>query len=124
MPTTTTAQSKIAELQAQIELLKDTATKELREKRVALAQELHVVDAELARLTGKAPEKGTRRKPTGGRSISLEELKGLLAAAPGKTLNVRKEGFNPRTVRLLAKANAGVLKMGGKGPWPEITLVK
>ena len=54
MPTLTSSQSRIADLQAQIELLRDTATKELKEKRVALLQELHLVDAEIARLTGKS----------------------------------------------------------------------
>jgi hypothetical protein len=124
MPTTTTAQSKIQQLQQQIAILKDTATKELREKRVQLAQELHVVDAQIARLTGKPLEEKYRtRRPT-GRILTLQELKDLLAAAPGKMLSLRKEGIEAKAVKALAKANPGVLKMGGKGAWPEITLVK
>jgi hypothetical protein len=124
MPTaTTTVRAKIQELQQQIAVLKDTVTKELRERRVALAQELHVLDAELARLTGRPFEERYRtRRPT-GRIVTLSELKGLLAAAPGRTLNVRKAGIDPKAVRTLAKANPGELRMGGRGPWPEVTLV-
>ena len=123
MPITTSAQFKIKEIQEQIALLKDTATKELREKRVALAQELHVVDAEIARLTGRPFEERYRAKRPSGRIVSLMELKDLLAAAPGKTVSLRKEGIDVKSVKTLAQANPTMLRMGGRGAWPSVSLV-
>src|SRR4051812_37609400 len=90
--------SKIQQLQAEIEELRQRATRELKEKRVELEQQLVEVDAEIRKLTGKslpslAPQR--RREPT-GRSVPLQGLKDLLAAAPDKTLNLRKEGLEVR----------------------------
>ncbi len=127
MPPQTTAQQRIATLQAEIEQLKQTALLDLREKRVAIAQELHEVDAELARLTGKSFEDKAARRRRGapsGRSVSLAELKDLLFAAPEKTLDLRKAGLEVKNVKQLVEGNPGLLKMGGKGAWPSVTLVK
>jgi hypothetical protein len=126
MPLLTTAQSRIADLQAEIEMLKQTALLDLREKRVALAQQLHEVDSELARLTGKTLEKRTRGpgKAPVGRSIALQDLKELLAAAPEKTLNLRNAGLEVRNVKVLVHANPHLLRMGGKGAWPTVMLLK
>ncbi len=57
-----TAQARIHQLQAEVEFLKQTAVLDLRERRVAIAQELHEVEAALRRLTGKPPEKNGRRR--------------------------------------------------------------
>jgi DNA repair exonuclease SbcCD ATPase subunit len=126
MPTVTPAQSKIAELQAEIEELKQRAIRELKEKRVELEQELVEVDAEIRKLTGRSLSDPAPRRREGpaGRSVPLQELKELLAAAPDKTLNLRKAGLEARNVKVLAAANPGLLKIGGKGAWPTVTLLK
>ncbi len=118
---------RIEALKAEIASLEIAALTELKDRRNALAAELSSVDAELARLTGKPAEKKTRsagkNKPT-GKSIPLQELKELLANAPEKTLGVRKEGFDLANIKTLAAANPGLLKLGGKGPWPTVTLLR
>ncbi len=124
MPTLTKAKSKIEELQEQIAILKETVTFELRERRVQLAQELHDVGSELARLTGKAPAPGSRRRQNSGRTVSLQELKELLVRAPEKTISLRKLGIDAKHVKSLAAANGSMLVMGGKGAWPVVTLLK
>src|SRR4051812_38952394 len=123
MPTLTTVH-KIKELQAEIEQLKQTAVLDLRERRVAIEQEIVAVDAEIRKLTGKSFDDRPQRRPgPAGRSVSLQELKELLAAAPDKTLNLRKAGLEVRNVKVLAQANPGLLKMGGIGAWPSVTLL-
>jgi hypothetical protein len=72
---------------------------------------------------------GLSAKPTAlkagpGKSIPLSELKVLLEAAPEKTLNVRKAGLQLRNVKILADANPHLLKLGGKSPWPTVTMLK
>ena len=129
MPTPATAQSRIAELKAQIELLKNTAVLELKERRVQLAQELHVVDCEIRRLTGNQPEPKKRGRKPGvasapPRNLPLQELKELLAPAPEKTLSIRKENLDLQSIKTLAAANPQLLKLGGKGPWPTVTLLQ
>lgn len=127
MPVQTSAQARIQDLQAQIELLKDTAIKELREKRVAIAQELHIVDAEIRRLNGKTldePRSRSHPERSAPKSVTFEELKHLLGSAPNKKLNLRKAGLDVKAVKALAEASAGVLKIGGKGAWPDVTLIK
>lgn len=124
MPEPTSLQ-RIAALQAQIDSLKKNAISELMEKRNALSHELAEIDAELAHLTGKPVQPGKRtRAAIVGRTPSLQELKDLLTAVPGKTLNLRKEGLDAKHVKALALANPQLLRMGGKGAWPEVTLVK
>jgi len=54
----------------------------------------------------------------------LSELKELLAAAPNKTLNIRKEKLELRNIKSLASVNPGLLKLGGKGAWPTVTLLR
>jgi hypothetical protein len=126
MPKMTNSLDRIAVLTAEIESLKQSAISELMEKRNSLTQQLAAVDAELAEITGKTLETKTRRRSNtpSGRSIPLQELKELLAAAPDKTLNVRKEGLEARNIKVLTKANPHLLKMGGKGAWPTVTLLK
>jgi hypothetical protein len=59
-----------------------------------------------------------------GKSIPLSDLKVLLEAAPGKTLNVRKQGLQLANLKTLTNANPHLLKLGGKGAWPTITMLK
>ncbi len=97
------------------------------ERRNNLSRELATVDAELAKLTG-APVEGKKTRSTAptspGKNVPLQELKALLAEAPDKTLNVRKEGLELRNIKVLAEANPTLLKLGGKGAWPTVTLLK
>lgn len=51
-------------------------------------------------------------------------LSRFLTAAPNNTLNIRKANLELRTIKNLAKANPGLLKLGGKGAWPTVTLLK
>ncbi len=80
-------------------------------------------------MTGERPA-GRKRGPRPGkisppaRSIPLQELKELLAKAPDKTLNVRREGLELQNIKTLAAVNPSLLKMGGVGPWPTVTLLK
>jgi hypothetical protein len=122
---TTTSLDRIAALSAEIETLKQAAVSELMEKRNSLTQQLAAVDAELGSLTGKSAEsKPRRRSGPSGRSVPLQELKEMLTQAPEKTLNIRKSGLEARNIKVLAGANPGLLKMGGKGAWPTVTLLK
>lgn len=100
----------------------------MMENRNALSHELATVDAELARLTGKSVE--TRKKTRSAtpksslKSLPLQDLKELLGKAPEKPLSIRKEGFDLRNIKTLAKANPSLLKLGGQGAWPTLTLLK
>ena len=119
---------RIQQLKAEIASLEQAAIQELMERRNVLSSELAAIDAELARLTGKpVAEKKTRAPRTAAtpaKNIPLSELKELLAEAPNKTLNIRKEGLELRNIKVLATANPGLLRLGGKGPWPTVTLLK
>lgn len=119
---------RIQQLKAEIASLEQAAIQELMERRNNLSSELAAIDAELARLTGKpAAEKKTRAPRAAAapaKNIPLSELKELLADAPNKTLNIRKEGLELRNIKVLATANPGLLRLGGKGPWPTVTLLK
>jgi hypothetical protein len=124
MSHTTASLTRIQELKDEIARLQAEHVNELREKRAALAKELAEIDAQLAELTGSPVEKPGRRKSEPGRSIPLQELKALLAEAPDKTLSIRKEGLDLRNIKVLAEANPHLLKLGGKGPWPTVTMLK
>jgi len=131
MSNTVSSLDRITELKAQIAALEQGAIAELYEKRNALSHELAAVDAEIARLTGKSVEAKKSRATTtkgtvkpAGKSPSLQELKELLAAAPQKTIGVRKEGYDLQNIKTLAKANPQLLQLGGKAPWPTVTLLK
>jgi hypothetical protein len=118
---------RLQQLKAEIASLEQAAVQELMDRRNALTHELASIDAEIAKLTGKpVQEKKARatRNSGPGKNIPLQELKELLAAAPGKTLNVRKEGLELRNIKVLATANPGLLRLGGKGAWPTVTLLK
>ena len=124
-----TASDRLAALKAEIKQLEQAALSELIEKRNSLSQQLAQVDAEIAELTGVKGEvkKRTRRSASGespARSLPLQELKELLAAAPDKTVSIRKENLELQNIKTLANANPHLLRMGGKGPWPTVTLLK
>jgi hypothetical protein len=126
MPTTSSL-DRINELKAEIASLEQAAIQELMDRRNALTNELATIDTEISRLTGKPAEAKRTRivKATGpGKSLPLQELKELLAAAPDKTLNIRKEGLELRNIKVLAAANPQLLKVAGKGAWPTVTLLK
>ena len=127
MPTTTTSLDRINQLKAEIANLEQSAISELMERRNSLSHELAAVDVELAKLTGK-PLEGKKPRSASpaspGKNIPLQELKELLAAAPNKTLNIRKENLELRNIKVLANANPQLLKLGGKGAWPTVTLLK
>lgn len=126
MTNKTNTQQKIKELQDQIAALQDEEVQGLRERRNTLANELVALDAEIARITGKGPERkgrGAERKHV-GKSVPLQELKELIAQSPNKTLSIRKEGLDLANIRTLTNANPHLLQMGGKGAWPTVTLLK
>ena len=123
---TTSSLDRITDLKAQIATLEKNALSELMEKRNRLSHELASVDAEIAKLTGKPVE---AKKPRAGslkalKNPSLQELKDILAAAPDKTIGIRKEGYDLQNIKTLANANPALLKLGGKAPWPTVTLLK
>ena len=112
---------RVAELKAQIATLEQGAIQELMDKRNALSHDLATVDAEIARLTGKPVEgKKARVSKPAGKSPSLQELKEIIAAAPEKTLNIRKGGFDLQNIKTLARVNPQLLQLGGKGAWPTV----
>ena len=114
-------QQRIDELKAQIATLEQGAIQELMDKRNALSHDLATVDAEIARLTGKPVEgKKARVSKPAGKSPSLQELKEIIAAAPEKTLNIRKGGFDLQNIKTLARVNPQLLQLGGKGAWPTV----
>jgi hypothetical protein len=118
---------RIEALKAEITSLEQAAVQELMDRRNALTHELAVVDRQIEELTGKAVgETPTRRRALqpARKSIALQELKELLANAPDKTLGIRKQGLDLANIKTLANANPQLLKIGGKGPWPTVTLLK
>ena len=119
------ASDKIQALKAQIAALEQQELTELKERRTALSTELASVDAELARVTGQPTEGKKKRATTGpGLSLPLQELKDLLAEAPGKTVNIRKANLELANIKTLAAATPHLLSIGGHGPWPTVTLLK
>ena len=122
----TTSLDRITDLKAQIATLEKNALQELMDKRNSLSHELATVDAEIAKLTGKPVQgkKASSTAPKALKSPSLQELKEILAAAPAKTIGVRKDGYDLQNIKTLAKANPSLLQLGGKAPWPTVTLLK
>jgi len=127
MSTTTSSLDRIQQLKTEIASLEQAAIQELMDRRNTLTRELATIDAELARLTGQPSETKKTRSGTpkhAGKSLPLQELKELLENAPEKTLSIRKENLELRNIKVLANANPHLLKIGGKGPWPTVTLLK
>ena len=126
MTNDTNSLKRIEELKAQIAKLEADALRELREKREALLAELKTVDEQIAAFTGEVPQAKTRKRAERepARSVPLQELKEMLSKAPDKTLSIRKENLELRNIKVLAQANPHLLKLGGNGPWPTVTLLK
>lgn len=125
MPTNVSSLERLQQLQAEVTKLQQAAIQELMEKRNALARELAAVDADIAKLTGKPVEGKKPRTPASpGRNIPLSQLKEELEAAPEKTLNIRKANLELRNVKNLVAVNPRLLRMGGNGAWPTVTLLK
>jgi hypothetical protein len=119
-----TSQERIDQLKAEISKLELAAVQELVDRRNSIIQELATVDAEIAKLTGKpVEEKKPQTAVSSGRNIPLQQLKDELAAAPDKTLNIRKANLELRNIKILDRTNPGLLKLGGSGPWPTVTLL-
>jgi hypothetical protein len=78
----------------------------------------------IALIESAAPVSTVPLKAGPGTSIPLSELKPLLEAAPEKTLNIRKAGLQLRNIKVLATANPHLLRLGGKNPWPTVTMLK
>lgn len=124
----TSALHRIQELKEQIAKLEGDALRELRQRRDALAKEIASVDAELAKLSGEAApaKKGPRKAKaqTPSQTTTLPELQQLLEAAPDKTVSIRKTNLDLASVKALVLDHPELLRLGGKGPWPTVTLVK
>ena len=120
----TSSLERLQQLKAEISKLRQSAIKELMDRRNAISRELAAVDADIAELSGKPVEgKKLRASAPPARNISLAQLKEELTAAPNKTLNIRKANLELRNVKNLAKVNPGLLKLDGKGAWPTVTLL-
>ena len=117
---------RIEELKAQIAKLEADALQELRQKREGLLAELQAIDSQIGAFTGMPAEAKTRKRTDRGpaKSVPLQELKEMLASAPDKTLSIRKENLDLKNIKVLAQANPTLLKLGGNGPWPTVTLLK
>ena len=114
---------RINQLKAEIASLEQEAVSELHQRRASMVADLERLDAEIARITGKAP-RAAKGRSRAGRSVSLQELKEMLERSHDKTVNVRKEKLDFSNIKTLAHANPHLLKLGGKGPWPTVTLLK
>lgn len=126
MTNDTNSLKRIEELKAQIAKLEEDALRELRDKRTALIEELKSVDAQIAAFTGAPAQPKTRKRAERepARTISLQELKEMLLKAPDKTVSIRKENLDLKNIKTLVQANSNVLKLGGNGPWPTVTILK
>ena len=87
------------------------------------------MNAQIAELTGNNPESrklrgGSATTSTPSRQLTLQELMELLSAAPEKTVGIRKENLDLPNIKTLAAANPHLLRLGRKGPWPTVTLLK
>ncbi|HEY3897404.1 MAG TPA: hypothetical protein VGM54_02260 [Chthoniobacter sp.] len=125
MSTPVSSLERLQQLQAEIAKLQQVAVQELMDRRNALSRELAAVDADIAKLTGKPVEaKKSRAAASPARNVPLQQLKDELAAAPNKTLDIRKSNLELRNIKNLVRVNPGLLKLGGKGAWPTVTLLK
>lgn len=121
------ALEEITRLQKQVEDLRQAAVEELKFRRAQLERELSEVDHELVKLTGNGTNGKRRGRPS--RPIlrvapPLEELESRLAKQPDLTLNVRKDGLDLAHIKSLAAQNPDLLRLGGKAPWPTVTLLR
>ncbi len=124
-PPTVNALEAIAKLQAQIGQLTESAITELRQRKGDLERELETIDSDLEKLTGKPSGRSRKSLDTPAKkSVALAELRELLLAAPNQTLNIRRANLDFLNIKTLAYTNPSQLRLGGKAPWPTVTLVK
>jgi hypothetical protein len=126
------ALSRIQELQAQIEQLKQAAIEEVKQKLTEARQEVVRLERELEELTGKvaAPAATPDRKRTRRETITDEELEKRMLAVVSKQgqygINATQiaDGVNqnPVRVREYLKAKPAVLKRQGQGPGTKFFL--
>jgi hypothetical protein len=123
----------------------DKALAELMQKRLEAVSSLASIDAdimEVRRLTGETRNgrsgkrrladqtrngrRGKRRKTNQSRNGKppIEEIVAALAKSDSKTLQLRHFKWKTAHVRILAAENPGILRLGGKRPWPTVTLLK
>ena len=130
MATTTSALSKIEELQKQIETLKQQAIDEVKQKLFDARKLVTVLEEELAGLTGReaaeAPRAPRQRRP----SITDEHLRAFVLKAMAdhckNGLNAKaladKVGQDALRIRKFIKNNPKVLKRQGSGPGTKFFL--
>lgn len=117
---------RISALRAEIAQLERAAVHELHARRDSIKKQLDELDAEIERITGKAPRASKGRSGRGGntRVVSLQELKDLLEKAADHTINVRKLKLDFSVIKGFVHAHPQTFKLGGKGPWPTVSLHK
>ena len=114
----TDAQSQIAELEARIQQLRFNQLGELRTQLHAARQTVVQLEAEIAKISGKAPLAGQseRRKRTSSEDVRSFILKALASKPQGLSQKeiADASGLNYNTVVLFLKANAKDFKTTGK----------
>ena len=131
MANSTSALSKIEELQKQIETLKHQAVEEVKQKLAEAREVVSQLESELAELTGKPREEEESRPRRVRRpSISDEHLRAFVLKAMadhGKHgMNAKeladKVGQDALRVRKFIKGNPKLLKRQGSGPGTKFFL--
>jgi len=111
-------QTQIAELEAKITQLRSSQVTELKEKLQAARQTVAELEAEIAKITGRAPVVGKleRRKRTSSEDVKGGILKALAASPQGLSQKEISEatGLNYNTVVLFLKNNPKDFKTTGK----------
>ena len=114
----TEAQSQIAELEARIQQLRSSQLGELKAQLQTARQTVVQLEAEIAKITGRAPLGGKpeRRKRTSSEDVRAFILKALSSAPQGLSQKEISDasGLNYNTVVLFLKANAKNFKTTGK----------
>jgi hypothetical protein len=122
MPKPTPLQ-EISKLQEQLSKLKDEAVVELTARESAIRTELKDIDAQIESLTGKPATRKGRATPA-MRSITMQDLKDLMASSPHQTVNIRRAGLDATNIRTLANLHPKEIQLVGKGAWPTVGLVR
>ena len=122
---TKSATERIKDLEEQLAAAREDAAKELRDREAALLLELDVVRAQITEITGEDPKTAKTKGPKkGGKLVSADRLKELLAEAEKKTIRLRDAGLDTDCVKKLAIENPKEFVISGKSPWFSVTLKK
>ena len=112
------ALSQIKELEARIQQLQSAQVSELKDKLHAARKAVADLEAEIARITGKAPVAGKpeRRTRTSSEDVKAGILKALAATPTGLSQKEISDltGLNYTTVVIFLKKNAKDFKTTGK----------